>query len=331
MKARRGMTLIELLMVMAMLGLLLGAGVGMLATLDLGQRAAVGLLQNVIRSARNSAVARGAPARVRLDVQQGTITAEAMEVVGTWHFEDEGLVGAFGLRGANSGGVLVDDGWIGRALSFAGQGGSYAEFPVKSLASWDFTQGFALDCAVRIEEPGEGHLLDLGGSIGLEVTGALAPRGWLRPYVLDSTGRPRRGGKFTVEAPPGALARKGWHRVRFEYDRRVARVLVDNVEVAREGLQDPVWPLEGPLVLADPQRGFPGSLDNLVVSAVAASEVVELPGDTAFSADTPAVLRFDAGGFLDREVHSEPVEFHLEFGDGERIRVRIGMYGTVEG
>ncbi|UCF69296.1 MAG: hypothetical protein JSV80_08485, partial [Acidobacteriota bacterium] len=41
----------------------------------------------------------GAPARVRLD-SEGTITAEAMEVVGTWHFEGD-LVGAFGFRGVN--------------------------------------------------------------------------------------------------------------------------------------------------------------------------------------------------------------------------------------
>jgi prepilin-type N-terminal cleavage/methylation domain-containing protein len=323
------MTLIELLMVMALLGLLLGAGVGMLSSLDLGHRASVGLVQNVIRSARNSAVARGAPARVRLD-PSGTITAEAMEVVGTWHFEGD-LVGAFGFRGVNSGGVYVDDGWIGRALSFAGQGGSYAEFPVGAAASWDFSEGFAIECAVRLEQPGAGHLLDLGGAIGLDVTENLAPRAWLRPFVTDTTGTERAGGKFAVEGPAGALVGSDWHRVRFEYDRRTARLLVDNVEVAREELELPVWSLEGPLVLADSQRGFPGSIDNLIVSAVAASESVELPEGTAFSADAPALVRFDAGGHLDREVHSEPVEFHLEFDDGDRIRLRIGMYGTVEG
>ena len=326
---RGGMTLIELLMVMALLGLLLGVGVGMLSSLDLGQRASVGLVQNVIRSARNSAVARGAPARVRLD-PSGTITAEVMEVVGTWHFEGD-LVGAFGLRGANSGGVYVDDGWIGRALSFAGQGGASAEFPVGSEASWDFSDGFAVECAVRIELPGAGHLLDMGGAIGIDVTESLALRAWLRPFVVDTTGRERAGGKLAVTTPAGALAGAGWHRVRFEYDRRAARLFVDSVEVAREELEGPVWALEGPLVLADPQRGFPGSLDNLVVSAVAASAVVELPAGTTFAADAPALVRFDAGGHLDREVHTQPIEFHIEFEDGDRIRLRIGMYGTVEG
>jgi len=47
------------------------------------------------------------------------MVAEAMEVIGTWHFESEPVLeGAFELDGTNGGGVLVDDGFLGRALSF---------------------------------------------------------------------------------------------------------------------------------------------------------------------------------------------------------------------
>ena len=52
------MTMIELLLVMALLGLMLGAGVGMVSSLDLGRRASVGLVQNILRAARNSALTR---------------------------------------------------------------------------------------------------------------------------------------------------------------------------------------------------------------------------------------------------------------------------------
>jgi len=325
------MTLVELLMVMALMGLMLGAGVGMLASVDLGRRATAGLVQSVLRSARNSAVARGAPARVRFDVETSTLTAEVLEVVGTWHFETEGLEGAFGHNGVNAGGVLVDDGWIGSALSFAGQGAAYAEFPVDSDPSFEFSQGFALECAVRIEDTGGGRLLSLGGAFGIDVTGELGVRGWLVPLVVDSTGVERAGGKVYAGAPPASLRPGQWHRVRYEYDRRLARVLIDGVEVGRAELESAVWPMEGPLLLGDPQRGFPGSLDNLIVGAVSASQEVVLPDTVRLAADAPPVVRFDAGGHLDREVHQGPIEFHLEFDDGERIQLRIGMYGTVEG
>ncbi len=325
------MTLVELLMVMALIGLLLGAGVGMLTSIDVGQRAATGLVQNVIRSARNSAIARGAPARVRFDAASGTLVAEAMEVVGTWHFETERLAGAFGHDGVNSGGVLVEDGWIGKALSFAGQGASFAEFPVQSDPSFEFSQGFALECALRVEEPGGGRLVSLGGSLGIDVTGSLGVRGWFLPVVTDTAGIERAGGKVYADAPPGSLRPGQWHRVRYEYDRRIARVLIDEVELGRVPIEAPVWKLEGPMLLGDPQRGFPGSLDNLVVGAVAASEEIPLPDTVRFAPDVPPVVRFDAGGHLDREVHQRPIEFHLEFEAGHRIPLRIGMYGTVEG
>ena len=62
---KAGLTLIELLLVMGVLALVLGVGLGSLASLNPGERAAVGLVQDALRSAHNSAVARVASARVR--------------------------------------------------------------------------------------------------------------------------------------------------------------------------------------------------------------------------------------------------------------------------
>ena len=55
-RAVRGMTLLELLMVMVLIGLLMGIGVGAFSSLDFGRRAALSQVQNVVRSARNSNV-----------------------------------------------------------------------------------------------------------------------------------------------------------------------------------------------------------------------------------------------------------------------------------
>ena len=74
--ARRGMTLVELLFTMTLIAVVLGVGLGALATLDLGARASVGVVQRMLRQADNWAVARRAPARVRIDPARGVIRAE---------------------------------------------------------------------------------------------------------------------------------------------------------------------------------------------------------------------------------------------------------------
>jgi len=323
------MTLLELLLTMALMGLVLGAGLGVFASLDFGRRAALGLVQNVIRAARNSAVARAAPARVRFDRTAGTITAEAMSVVGTWHFERESLGGAFDLDGRMAGAVLIDDGYIGRALSLALSRGAYARFDVAQSPAFDLREGFAIDLALRPESLDAGRILTVGGVVGLTLQGQGALRAWFVPEVVGSTGEPRGGGRLFVDSPAGVVGVGSWCRVRFEYDRRVARLLVDGVEVGRTQEVQPVWRLQGPLVLGDDQSSFSGAVDALVVAAVSASESAELPDTVAFGPNTPAEIRFDARGHLDREVHAAPVEFELSFDDGQSAAIAVGMYGTV--
>jgi prepilin-type N-terminal cleavage/methylation domain-containing protein len=149
-----GVTLIELLMVIALIAIIFGSGLGMFAGLNPARRATVGLVQNTLRSAHNSSVARQAPARVRFDLaskrkdpdaklQPDTMTAAGMRVIGTWHFEDDQLRGAFGLDGVNLGGYLVDDGFQGKALSFNGAAPeSRIEIGVHQDPAYDFRYGF---------------------------------------------------------------------------------------------------------------------------------------------------------------------------------------------
>lgn len=328
-RTRRGMTLLELLLTMALIGLLLGAGMGVFATLDFGRRAALGLVQNVIRAARNSAVARSAPARVRFDRESGAITAEAMSVIGTWHFENERLAGAFDLDGRLGGAVIIEDGYIGSALSLALSRASYAQFDVDRDASFDLREGFAVDCAVRLAGLTPGRVLSLGGAAGLSIEDQSVLRAWFVPEVVSSTGEPRGGGRIFLESVPGALPVGEWCRVRFEYDRRVARLFVEGVEVARTEEVEPVWRLQGPLMIGDLQGSFSGAIDVLVISAVAASETAQLPKGVSFGPGVPAEVLFDARGHLDREVHSGPVAFELTFADGSSAPVAVGMYGTV--
>ena len=336
--ARQGLTLLELVLVMGLLALLMGAGVGMLSSLDLGRRAAVGLVQNVIRAAHNSAVARNAPARVRIDAGNGTLVAEAVAVIGTWHFESEKLEGAFDINGVLESGKIVDDGYIGKALTFAGGAGRTpaAEFPVQLDASFDLALGFAIDCVLRPDSAtGGGRVLRLGETAGIDVTGSHGIKAWFVPEVVDSTGAHVRGGKITLESPPQALAQNRWTRVHVEYDRRRLTLELEGVEIAgldgKHGVDEiaPVWRVDGPLILSDAEQSLACSIDNLVISAVSASEEMRLPETVNFAADTPPGIQFDAGGDLDREIHDGPVSLWLEFKDGTRIEIGVGMYGTV--
>jgi len=329
----RGLTLIELVFVMGLIGMLLGMGVGMLASLRLGDRAALGLVQNVIRAARNSAVARGAPALVRFDREARTLTAEGLEVIGTWHFESEALRGGGGLDGLLRDAELRPDGFTGKALGFAGlPPGSYAEVPVQSDPGFDLADGFALECALRLEGARGGSVVSLGGVVGLDVSGAGVVRAWMRPQAVDQEGRPFGGEPVALVSPPGALRAGAWTRVKVEYDRRRFRLWVEGLEVAREPRETPVWKIEGQLFLGDRRQSFEGSLDSLVVSAVVASESAELPEGVSFAPDAPPLIAFTPEGHLERELHTQPVLFHLVFDDeeGRSAPVRVGMYGTVD-
>jgi type II secretory pathway pseudopilin PulG len=323
------MTLLELLLTMVLLGVMLGIGVGVFSSLDFSRRSALALVQNVVRSARNAALARAAPARVRIDVATGTLAATALDVAGTWRFEGEGLEGAFGIDGRNAGAEHADEGYLGRALRLSHGRASYVELDAQDDPGFDLREGFAIDCALFLEGPQSGGVLDVGGAAGLGLGGSGTLRAWLTSEVTATGGTARGGGRILVESQPGALEPGRWQRVRFEYDRRIARLLVDGVEVARTEESAPVWRLEGPLRIGDPRGSIQGLVDDLVVAVVAESEAAVLPPSVRLGPDAPAEVRFDARGHLDREVHAGPLAFQLDFDDGASQMVHIGLYGTV--
>jgi prepilin-type N-terminal cleavage/methylation domain-containing protein len=333
-RKKRGFTLIELLLVMALMALILGVGVGMFARLDLGERVAVALVQDALRSAENFSVARTAPARVRIDAKTGEMRVEGMLVVGSWQFESEPIRGAFGLEGSMTGGRIVDEGFQGKALSFVGEPPrSRVEIPVQSDPAWNLHDGFALRCALRPhgrEGEGGGAVLALGETLGLETNSSGGAHAWFSAEVSDERGEIRRGGRIPVEAPAGTLVPERWSVVEIQYDRRSLRLLVDGALAAEVEENAPVWRIDGPLVLSPSGSPWPGAIDALSVSAVAARDQSRLPSGAAFAAGTPAEIVFAPGGGLDRDVHKEAVRLAVQLEDGRQIQVRVNLFGTVE-
>src|SRR5262245_66514213 len=118
--ARAGMTLLELLLVMFVLALVLGSGVGLFASYDLGKKQAPGLVRNVLRNAQNTAIASSAPARARIDKAAGTIRAESLITVGTYSFEGKSITG-YGPAGEAEPEDFDDDGFVGACFRPAGK------------------------------------------------------------------------------------------------------------------------------------------------------------------------------------------------------------------
>ena len=327
-----GFTLVELLLVMALIALILGVGVGMFTRLDLGDRVAVALVQDALRSAQNFAVARSAPARVRFDLATGAIQADGMLVVGTWRFESLPPSGAYGLDGSVRGGRLVEDGFQGQALSFVGEPPrSRVEFTVQDDPAWNLREGFQLRCALRSMKEGGGPVLALGETLGLETTPSGGVRAWFAAEVADEAGGSvRRGQRIPIEAPSSSLVPDRWSVVELQYDRRRFRMLVDGTEAASVDEEMPVSRVDAALVLSPGNAAWPGAIDNLSVSATAAREETRLPRNVRFASGSPAEIRFAPGGGLDRGAHPEPVKLAVEFEDGRRMPIVVSLFGTVE-
>jgi prepilin-type N-terminal cleavage/methylation domain-containing protein len=329
-----GLTLIELLLVMGLLAVLLGAGLGSLASLNPGERAAVGLLQDALRSAHNSAVSRMASARVRIDPKTHTLVTEGLQVVGTWHFEDSRLSGAEGLGGVFIGmdGDVFEHGWIGNAIDFGeSPRGAEVEFAIQDDPIFDVSHGFAIDLHVRPHSLASARLLEIPDVLEVDLTGSGGVKMRLyRKATESTTGFERRGAGLTLESEGGVLREDRWVHLSLTYDRRQARILADGMLVASTSGDFELWRIENSLRLGGRSAPPPCVVDELAIAVVVASEVIELPGDVSLDKDTPRLVQFAPGGALDPTVHMEPVEIGLEFPSGKTDRVRVGMYGTVE-
>ncbi len=329
----RGMTLIELVLVIALISLLMGMGLGMFASLRPGERAAVGVLQSTLRSASNAALHHAATASVHLEPGGSGLRAEVLRVVGTWHFEDPARVrGAFGLDGSlDEGGTIVDDGWQGRALSFAGEPArSRVAIAVQSDPAWNFERGFLVELALRRSVEGGAPIFAIAGTIALEV----GTRGELvlavLSQVVDAQGVSRAGEKIRLRTDGAVLGLERWHVVRAGYDLARLWLSVDGVEVAELRTEVLLWRVDGSLVLGGGDRPFAGAIDALSVRAVESDQPLTLPAEVRFAEDAPARIVFAPGGRLDPVLHPEPVKLELEYAEGRRRAVRVELHGTVQ-
>lgn len=329
--ARRGFTLVELLLVVALLGVMMGLGLGLFTRLDLGERVVRSQVVSQLRAARNHAVAMQASATVELDARNGLVTPSGFRVVGTFQFEDPSLEGAFGQLPSMVGGRLVEDGWQGGALDFVGEpDGSHAAWPVHMDGAWDPRQGWSASLAVKCSGQEGGPLLALGETFGLEVGGDGSFGAWFAPELVDDAGESRRGGRVVLRTAPGVVPKDRWVVLEAIYDRVRLELRVDGARRAHVAEDAPVWRPDGPLRLCPAPVPFRGTFDRLVVSCATRDDGYQLPQGARLHPDGPALVRFAPGGMLDRSLHEEPVRIRILKDEAPEEIVLVQLSGAVE-
>lgn len=332
--ATRGLTLLELMLVIVIMGIVSGVAIGAFASFDPGGSAARGLVANALRQARNDAIAHGATARVLIDPGMRTVRTEGYAVCGTWRFETQALAGpngANGLANGFEGSFLTDDGYIGRALDLGRGGpGANAKFDVGSDPVFDVRGGFRLSFAVMPRELRDSDLIDHGGVVTAKARRDGSVEFGLTTRREDRMGRASAGETVKLRTTPAVLVPDRWTMIELRYDRRRVVATANGVPVAARGENRELWDIARTLTVGGGRGRWNGCVDDVVLATTRTSETLELPGSVEFTADAPFEVRFDEGGRLDPIEHAGPVEIELLV-DGERMQtLLVQRVGTVE-
>lgn len=336
--SRRGLTLLELLMVMTIVGIVFGLGLGAVSSMDPGKGADAELVRGALRSARANALAERHPAAVEVSTDpeslRTSLVVRRMRTVGTWHFESPNGRGTSGLsaeptRGADQ----VDDGYIGRAVGLFGNASdARVEIALHTLSRFDVRDGFSFELMARREDDSGGTILRLGRRTpiaNLEATERGGLLAWVVPTYADSLGREKAGGRVDLRLPEGTLELDRWTRLTFIYDGAHVRLLVDGFLAGITECVGPLPRLDEPLVLGGQPSPFQGTLDNLVMRTTDISDPLPLSKDAQWPEDLPRRIQFDADGSLDAQLHGGlPLELVLPT-DMEDA-VLIGRLGVVQ-
>lgn len=329
--ARAGLTLLELILTMGILGIVFGAGVGILTSLDLTSGQSAGLVRSALAAASGAALREGAPARLEVSTDRTSLYVIAPRTLGTWHFERDDGQGARGLQTALFGAANTDEGHMGSGLVFSGKRrDAYVELGLVAGGSFDPTAGLAIELAVCLDELSPGRLLDVAGVAGLDVQEGGALSGWILPARLDESGVEVVGAKRVAELPAGVLLPGRWVRVGLSYDRVELRITADGFPASIVSEVAPLSRAKGAIVLGGTPRAFVGRVDTVVVRQAEVGEPLVLPEGTLWPEDGPRAVRFEADGALDRGRHPTGLDIGLELPDGARVEVRVTPYGAVQ-
>jgi prepilin-type N-terminal cleavage/methylation domain-containing protein len=314
-RSRRGLTLLELIIVIVIFSILLGFSAMFFrnANRDLGVTASANRLTGLLRAAQQQARGSAAPAWVVLNTQRNAAWLVSKETIGEWHLEDAS--GAFGKPAQVTSGTAVP-GRVGRALQLSGSG---------SIRCGD----------VPLLQPDQGVAVELwylrkGG----RSRGILATIGDFAEIAVEADGRiGARLGGVAVGSGQLRLPTDVWCHVQLIYSGRDLRLVLNRnpVDVKAARLS---WPGPLPFTVGASGSGVTGIVDEIRLSLLLPREEHPLAGEAAFELapgtavppDGDVVIAFDAEGRLES---ASRVQFWIR---SSTLRQRITVHpgGSVE-
>ena len=348
--AERGVTLVELLVVLALIAVLMGIGVSMFT--NLGKQgvftSTVARVLSTLNRVHNSSMSHPSALQVTSgDVETpGANSVQGIEFVPMWQSQCEPppaggdpsvLTGALDRNGILPAGAVFKDGVIGRALFLEGGGA----VDCGNLSVFDATEGVSLDLRVLPVNVGGGTLVRRGDALSLALTRQSEGLGVRLDLGFASLSgapgeQPVSGIREsrTFEARDLVLPVGRWSRIVATYDRNHVVILVDTgrglVEKFRKEEKAPLSPPADAHLYIGGGGGagmtFKGGIDDIRLEGVLGSEY--LPFSTGVSVDGPTRrIRF-VNGKLDPAYHSLSETIILRYGKRERPIV-IGLEGNV--
>lgn len=318
-----GFTLLEMLVVMALIGVLMGMGVGFLRRTGDDFEVALAAIRAEARAAQLTARTRHLPAEVVLDPGQdgpGSVRARILEPVGHWHMEED-------PRDDESAGVpsevrgTVEPGRFGMARrSEESSRSALLTVRAGSLPVFDLRDGFAIRIDLKLDAVEEAVVARLGeGFVDLRLDAELRPVA----KIVGTEGGGKSAGSVTLSGTRG-LSLHAWHTLELVHDRSELRLLLDGREIGRETARLPVLQTAADVFEVSPADApVQGLVDEVLVLAYTLSPPQPMPVGLQLAAE-PFVVRFDADGDLEG-----PAGFRMTIEDDTRT-YRFGPGGVIE-
>jgi prepilin-type N-terminal cleavage/methylation domain-containing protein len=337
-----GFTLIEILVVMAIISMLMGFGIGMyqsLSSLGKGTQARNTIIETM-QAVKGSSM-KGDAALV-VDPVGNRVYGLEFGTVASCNFEpptdpaaDRTVIQGISYKvGRNTGGELkpFPFGRTGGGIEFAAGG----QVNFANFADYDLVEGVTLEIWVYPTTNLTGDLITKGKSYGLRLKrgpGAPIVEGFISLGEMTTENGVVGASTERFNTGTHTLQLNRWNGIRMKYDRNTIAISIDAYgrgAVERFVKRDERRPIEpdvdADLIVGSPQ--FQGRMDDFKVMGIIAGDSRKLPSDVQIEGDKVRTIFFQ-GGKLDPRHHQAPEAIVLVF-EGVPRPITIGLLGNID-